>query len=139
MAYFQVDKLVKYFGGLAAVNGVSFEVSQGEIFGLIGPNGSGKTTTFNMISGYHRPTSGRVLFRGREIHRLPTHRICRLGIGRTFQVVKPLGRMTVLDNVVAAAFSRVNTMREARERALESIAFCGLTPVQSMLAKSLPI
>ncbi len=64
MAYFQVDHLVKYFGGLAAVNGVSFEVAQGEIFGLIGPNGSGKTTTFNMISGYHRPTSGRVLFEG---------------------------------------------------------------------------
>ena len=139
MAYFQVDKLVKYFGGLAAVNGVSFEVSQGEIFGLIGPNGSGKTTTFNMISGYHRPTSGRVLFRGREIHRLPTHKICRLGIGRTFQVVKPLGRMSVLDNVIAAAYSRVNSRREAHEHALETIRFCGMTPVQDQLAKSLPI
>src|SRR5574341_838422 len=118
--FFRVEKLVKYFGGLAAVNDVSFEVSPGEIFGLIGPNGSGKTTTFNMISGYHRPTSGRVIFKGREIHRLPTYRICRLGIGRTFQVVKPLGRMTVLHNVTAAAFCRVNTMREARGLAEEA-------------------
>ena len=139
MAYFQVDKLVKYFGGLAAVNGVSFEVDQGQIFGLIGPNGSGKTTTFNMISGYHRPTSGRVLFQGREIHRLPTHKICHLGIGRTFQVVKPLGRMTVLDNVIAAAFSRVNTHHKAREEALKAIDFCGLMPVKDVLAKALPI
>src|SRR5512134_3438232 len=139
MAYFQVDKLVKYFGGLAAVNGVSFEVSQGEIFGLIGPNGSGKTTIFNMVSGYHRPTSGRVLFNGEEIHRLPTHRICRLGIGRTFQVVKPLGRMTVLDNVVAAAFSRCTAIHEAREAALKAIDFCGLASVKGVLAKALPI
>lgn len=139
MSYFQVDKLVKYFGGLAAVNGVSFEVDQGQIFGLIGPNGSGKTTTFNMISGYHRPTSGRVLFKGREIQLLPTHGICRLGIGRTFQVVKPLGRMTVLDNVIAAAYSRVNTFREAREVAMKTIDFCGLAPVRDVLAKALPI
>ncbi|MDA8123256.1 MAG: ABC transporter ATP-binding protein [Deltaproteobacteria bacterium] len=139
MAYFKVEKLVKYFGGLAAVNGVTFEVSQGEIFGLIGPNGSGKTTTFNMISGYHRPTSGRVLYKEREIHNLPTHRICKLGIGRTFQVVKPLGRMSVFDNVIAAAFSRCNAMQEAREKALKAIEFCGLSSVKDVLARSLPI
>ncbi len=139
MAYFQVDSLVKHFGGLAAVNGVSFEVGQGEIFGLIGPNGSGKTTIFNMISGYHRPTFGRVLFQGKEIHHLPTHKICRMGIGRTFQVVKPLGRMTVLDNVIAASFSRMNSMREAHGYALEVLDFCGLTRVKGTLAKSLPI
>jgi branched-chain amino acid transport system ATP-binding protein len=139
VAFFRVDKLVKYFGGLAAVNGVSFEVAKGEIFGLIGPNGSGKTTTFNMISGYHRPTSGSVTFKGREIHLLPTNRICKLGVGRTFQVVKPLGRMTVLDNVIAAAFSRVNTMGEARDLALRTIEFCGLGHVKDVLAKSLPI
>ena len=114
MAYFRVEKLVKRFGGLMAVNEVTFEVEKGEIFGLIGPNGSGKTTTFNMISGVYPPTSGRVLYRDREIQGMKSHRICHLGIGRTFQVVKPLGRMTVLDNVIAAAFSRVNSMREAR-------------------------
>src|SRR3989337_2523634 len=139
VAYFQVEKLVKYFGGLAAVNGVSFQVERVQILGLIGPNGSGKTTTFNMISAYHRPTSGRVLFKGQEIHRLPPHMLCRLGIGRTFQVVKPLGRMSVLDNVIAAAYSRVNSRREAHEHALETIRFCGMTPVKDVLAKSLPI
>ncbi len=139
MAFFQVEKLVKYFGGLAAVNGVSFRVEKGEILGLIGPNGSGKTTTFNMISAYYRPTSGRVIFKGQEIHLLPTHKICKLGIGRTFQVVKPLGRMSVLDNVIAAAYSRVNSRAEARGLALETIRFCGMTSVQDQLAKSLPI
>ncbi len=139
MAFFRVERLVKYFGGLAAVNDVTFGVDQGEIMGLIGPNGSGKTTIFNMISGYHRPTSGRVLFKAREIQRLRTFRICKLGIGRTFQVVKPLGRMTVLDNVIAAAFARANTLHEAREQALRAIEFCGMTPVRDQLAKSLPI
>lgn len=139
MAFFQVEGLVKYFGGLAAVNGVTFRVEKGEILGLIGPNGSGKTTTFNMISAYHRPTSGRVIFKGQEIHRLPTHQICKLGIGRTFQVVKPLGRMSVLDNVIAAAYSKVGSPREARELALETIRFCGMAAVKDQLAKSLPI
>ncbi|GAB4228593.1 MAG: ABC transporter ATP-binding protein [Deltaproteobacteria bacterium] len=139
MSFFRVEKLVKKFGGLTAVNDVSFEVKPGEIFGLIGPNGSGKTTTFNMISGAYPPTSGKVFFKDREIQGRKANRICRLGIGRTFQVVKPLGRMTVLDNVIAAAFSRENSMRGAREQAEKTIAFCGLEPVSGVLAKSLPI
>ena len=139
MAYFRVEKLVKKFGGLTAVNEVTFDVEKGEIFGLIGPNGSGKTTTFNMISGVYPPTSGKVVYRDREIQGMKSHRISHLGIGRTFQVVKPLGRMTVLDNVIAAAFSRVNSMKEARAAALRTVEFCGLLPVQAVLAKSLPI
>lgn len=139
MAYFKVEKLVKYFGGLAAVNGVSFEVQKGEILGIIGPNGCGKTTTFNMISGVFPPTSGKVVYQGKEIQGMKSHKICHLGIGRTFQVVKPLGRMSVLDNVTAAAFSRVNTIREAREVAEKTIDFCGLAPVKDVLAKALPI
>jgi branched-chain amino acid transport system ATP-binding protein len=139
VVFFKADNLVKYFGGLAAVNGVSFEVAPGEIFGLIGPNGSGKTTIFNMISGVYPPTSGTVIFKGREIQGRKPHKICRMGIGRTFQVVKPLGRMSVQDNVIAAAFSRVHTMSEAREVALKTIEFCGLTAVTDTLAKSLPI
>jgi len=139
VAYLKVEKLVKYFGGLAAVNGVSFEVQQGEIFGIIGPNGCGKTTTFNMISGVFPPTSGKVFYQGKEIQGMKPHKICHLGVGRTFQVVKPLGRMSVLDNVIAAAFSRVNTMSAAREVALKTIEFCGLTGVRDTLAKSLPI
>ena len=139
MAYFRVEKLVKKFGGLTAVNEVTFAVEKGEIFGLIGPNGSGKTTTFNMISGVYPPTSGKVFYRDREIQGMKPHRISHMGVGRTFQVVKPLGRMTVLDNVIAAAFSRVNSMKEARRHALQTLEFCGLSPVQEVLAKSLPI
>lgn len=139
MAYLKVENLVKYFGGLAAVNGVTFEVGQGEIFGIIGPNGCGKTTTFNMISGVFPPTSGKVIFKDREIQGQKPHAICKLGVGRTFQVVKPLGRMSVLDNVIAAAFSRVGTISEAQEVALKTIEFCGLAGVRDTLAKSLPI
>lgn len=139
MSFFEVKNLAKFFGGLAAVNDVSFEVAEGEIFGLIGPNGSGKTTLFNLISHYHTPTSGRIFFQGRDITGLKTHRICRLGIGRTFQVVKPLKRMTVLDNVVAGAFSHARTKNEAREIALETLSFCRLIHRKDDLAKSLPI
>ena len=104
MILFEVRNLVKYFGGLAAVNDVSFTVKQGDIFGLIGPNGSGKTTIFNLISNYHQVTSGGIFFKDQNITGLKTHKICKVGIGRTFQVVKPLGRLSVLDNVIAADF-----------------------------------
>jgi branched-chain amino acid transport system ATP-binding protein len=139
VAYFRVEKLVKKFGGLTAVNDITFEVRKGEIFGIIGPNGSGKTTTFNMISGFYPPTSGKVFYRGQEIQGEKPHKICHLGIGRTFQVVKPLGRMSVLDNVIAASFSRTNSAQEARDNALKTIEFCELTPVKDVLAKALPI
>ena len=139
MSFFKVEKLVKTFGGLTAVNSVSFEVREGEIFGLIGPNGSGKTTLFNVISGVYTPTSGKVIYNGREIQGMKPYHICKMGVGRTFQVVKPLGRMSVLDNVIAASFSRVTSMKEARENAKEVLDFCGLTQVKGTLAKSLPI
>lgn len=139
MSYFRVEKLVKRFGGLIAVNGVSFDVKQGEIFGIIGPNGCGKTTTFNMISGAFPPTSGKVVFKGKEIQGMKPYDICHMGIGRTFQVVKPLGRMSVLDNVIAAAFSRVSSMKEARAVAESTIDFCGLGQWKDTIAKSLPI
>lgn len=139
MSFFELQHLVKYFGGLAAVNNVSFEVKQGEIFGLIGPNGSGKTTIFNMISNYHTPTAGGVFFKDREITGFKTYKICQLGIGRTFQVVKPLGRMTVEDNVIAAAFSRTKSKHRARDVAIETLEFCELIHRKDVLAKSLPI
>lgn len=126
MSFFVVEHLVKYFGGLAAVNDVSFEVKQGDIFGLIGPNGSGKTTIFNLISGFHKPTSGKVYLKGKRVDRLKPNRINHLGIARTFQVVKPLKRMTVMDNVIAASFSRAATLQQARKLARETIYFCGL-------------
>jgi branched-chain amino acid transport system ATP-binding protein len=139
LSFFQIKNLVKYFGGLAAVNDVSFEVQKGEIFGLIGPNGSGKTTIFNLISNYYRPTGGKVIFKDEDITGFKTNKVCKAGIGRTFQVVKPLGRMTVLDNVVAAAFSRVDSKREAKELAMETLRFCELDHRSAVLAKGLPI
>jgi branched-chain amino acid transport system ATP-binding protein len=135
----ELEGLSKNFGGLRAVDNVSFKVERGEIYGLIGPNGSGKTTIFNLISHFFPSTSGRIIFEGQEITRLKTHQICALGIGRTFQVVKPLKRMTVLDNIIASAFLRVGGMRQAREQAAHWLDFCGLAPYASHLARSLPI
>ncbi len=139
MSIFEVRSLVKYFGGLAAVNGVSFKVEKGEIFGLIGPNGSGKTTIFNLINNYYPLTSGDIFFNNKSIKGLKTYTICHLGIARTFQVVKPLARMTVLENVTASAFCRVNTIKEAKNLALEAIEFCGLEHYKDQRAKGLPI
>jgi branched-chain amino acid transport system ATP-binding protein len=139
MALLELKKLVKAFGGLLAVNDVTFQVEKGEIFGLIGPNGSGKTTIFNCINNFFPITAGDVLFKGQSIKGLKTHQVCHLGIGRTFQVVKPLARMTVLDNVTASAFCRVNTIKEAKDEALRVLGFCNLLNEKDKPAKSLPI
>ena len=139
MALLELKNLTKAFGGLLAVNDVSFQVEEGEILGLIGPNGSGKTTTFNCINQFFPVTSGDILFKGKSIIGKKTHQICHLGIGRTFQVVKPLARMTVLENVTASAFCRVNTIKEAKDEALRVLEFCNLADQNEKLAKSLPI
>ncbi len=139
MALLEIKNLVKAFGGLKAVNDVTFHVDEGEIFGLIGPNGSGKTTTFNCINNYYPITSGDVSFKGKSIKGLKTHKICHLGIGRTFQVVKPLARMTVMENVTASAFCRVNAIGAAEEAALEVLEFTNLIGEKDKQAKSLPI
>jgi branched-chain amino acid transport system ATP-binding protein len=139
MALLELRKLVKAFGGLLAVNDVTFQVEEGEIFGLIGPNGSGKTTIFNCINNFFPITAGDVIFKGQSIKSLKTHQVCHLGIGRTFQVVKPLARMTVLDNVTASAFCRVNTIKEAKEEAHRVLGFCNLLSEKDKPAKSLPI
>lgn len=139
MAILELQNVGKNFGGLRAVDGVSFAVQEGEIFGLIGPNGSGKTTIFNLINHYFPVSDGKIIFRDRDITRLKTFQICKLGIGRTFQVVKPLARMTVLDNVIASAFLHTRHMAQARQAAEEAIEFCGLGAYAKHLAKSLPI
>ena len=139
MALLELRKVTKAFGGLVAVNKVSFRVEKGEIFGLIGPNGSGKTTTFNCINNFYPVTSGDIFFKGEKINGLKTYTICRLGIGRTFQIVKPLSRMTVLDNVTASAFCRVNTRKEAESEAYRILDFCNLLKEKDKLARSLPI
>ncbi len=135
----EVKNLTKFFGGLGAVRELSFKVEKGQIFGLIGPNGAGKTTVFNLINGFYPPTSGEVLFKGEPITGLKPNAICNRGIARTFQVVKPLSRMTVLENVMASAFCRVNSIKKAQEEALKTLEFCGLIHRKDYLAKSLTI
>lgn len=139
VSFFEVREISKNFGGLMAVNGVSFAVERGEIFGLIGPNGSGKTTIFNLINQYFPLSSGDILFKGKSIKGMKTYQICHLGIGRTFQVVKPLKRMTVLENVIASAFCRVNTIKDAERLATETLDFCNLLGEKDKSAASLPI
>lgn len=139
MSVLTISNLTKIFGGLTAVDNVSFQVEEGEIFGLIGPNGSGKTTIFNMISQYYTVSSGKIYFKGQNITKKKTFEIARLGIGRTFQVVKPLKRLTVEENVMAAAFARESTFLGARKAAREVLEFCKLFDQSEMKAGSLPI
>src|SRR5487761_631601 len=120
-----IRNLSKRFGGLRAVQDLSFSVNESETVALIGPNGAGKTTSFNLITGYHRPDGGSVLAYGREIVGLKPHDICAHGLARTFQVAKPFGAMTVLDNVMTGAFLRDKNTAAARDKAREAIEFVG--------------
>jgi branched-chain amino acid transport system ATP-binding protein len=132
-----IKGLSKRFGGLRAVQDVSFSVQENETVALIGPNGAGKTTSFNLITGFHRPDAGSVLAYGREITGLKPHDICAHGLARTFQVAKPFGAMTVLDNVMTGAFLRDRSIAAAREKAREAIEFVGLSARESTAAKDL--
>src|SRR3954454_9630048 len=129
--------LNKRFGGLRAVQDVSFTVKENETVALIGPNGAGKTTSFNLITGFHRPDSGSVSAYGREIVGLKPHDICAHGLARTFQVAKPFGAMTVLDNVMTGAFLRDRNTAVARQKAREAIEFVGLAAREQTAAKDL--
>ena len=139
MSLLEVRNVSKLFGGLAASSDVSFTIEKGEILGLIGPNGAGKTTLFNIVDGFYPPTKGQVLFKGQVISGLKPHQICKLGIARTFQVVKPLQRMSVLDNVIASAFLRAKNKAEAVEIALETIHFTGLDQDRDVISRGLPL
>ena len=139
MSFFETKRLTKAFGGLVAVNDLSFTVEESEIYGLIGPNGSGKTTVFNLITAYYPITSGTIHFRGKETNGLPTWKICKAGIGRTFQIVKPLRRMTVLENVMTSAFCRTSNSTVARDTAVEVLHFCEMANKLDYPAKSLTI
>src|SRR5271169_5386606 len=129
--------LNKRFGGLRAVQDVSFSVKENETVALIGPNGAGKTTSFNLITGFHRPDTGSVSAFGREIVGMKPHDICAHGLARTFQVAKPFGAMTVLDNVMTGAFLRDRNREAAREKAREAIAFVGLSARERTAARDL--
>jgi branched-chain amino acid transport system ATP-binding protein len=131
--------VTKHFGGLVALSGLDFEVREGAIVGLIGPNGSGKTTLFNILSGFYRPEEGKVLFRGREITCLKPHEIAELGIARTFQIVRPLKDLSVLDNVAVGVLygGRRKKIEEARQKAFELLCFTGLDSKKDFSAGTL--
>ena len=135
----EVQHLSKVFGGLTAVNDVSFRLAPGEILGLIGPNGAGKTTLFNVISGYYAPTRGRVLFQGQDVSGRPPYALARRGIGRTFQVVKPFAGLTVLENVVIASFLRHPRRAQAEAQAWRVLETTGLADRAHLPAASLTL
>ncbi len=127
------------FGGLVAVNDVSFDVAEGEILGLIGPNGAGKTTLFNLVSGYLRPTRGTIALFGRDVTGLPPWALARLGVSRTFQVVRPFPRLTVLGNVAVGAHLRHRSRAEAERAAADVLALVGMEGLAHVEAASLSL
>src|SRR5450432_3939676 len=132
-----IKSLSKRFGGLRAVQDLSFTVQENETVALIGPNGAGKTTSFNLITGFHRPDAGSVSAFGREIVGLKPYDICAYGLARTFQVAKPFGAMTVLANVMTGAFLRDKRIEVARAKAQEAIEFVGLSAKEHTPARDL--
>ena len=138
-ALLEVDNVAKAFRGLKAVQGASFEVPQGAIVGLIGPNGAGKTTLFNLIAGVYAPDAGSIRFAGRTIDGLRPDQVCAVGIGRTFQIVKPFAGLSVLDNVVVGALERSRTVGEARTHARTVLEKLGLAGRSDSQASSLTL
>ncbi len=139
MVFLQVIDLVKDFGGVVANNHISFHIDQGEIVGLIGPNGAGKTTLFNCVVGYHKPDSGKVMFKGKDITGLKPFMTNREGIGRTFQIMRVTAGMTVLENVMVGAFCRTEDRTVAVKEAMEILDFSGLNEVKGFHLNELPI
>lgn len=136
------ERVTKYFGGLAAVANVDFQVDQDKIVGLIGPNGAGKTTLFNLISGALAPTSGVIRFKGKNIIGLKPYQICRFGVGRTFQSVKVFSNMTVLENVLLGSLMGIpkgTHIADANAEAMELLRFVELSAKKESLAKDLSI
>jgi branched-chain amino acid transport system ATP-binding protein len=136
----EVIGLTKRFGALTAVKNVSFKISEKEIVGLIGPNGSGKTTLFNLISGFYKPDSGKVMFRDHEISGLPQHKICKMGIARTYQIPRPFLEMSVLENVmIGALYGADESLGKSRSHALECLKFVGLEKKKDVPAHNLNV
>jgi len=139
MAILEIKHVSKFFGGLAANSDVSFAMEEGMIMGLIGPNGAGKTTLFNCITGYYPPSRGEVLFKGQRMNGLQPDKVCKLGMARTWQKVRPLAKLTVLDNVMVGALCRTGSLKAAREIAHEQLKVVGLTHKDNFRAGGLPI
>lgn len=139
MTLLTVNSITKRFGGLDAVKSLDLTVEKGEIVGMIGPNGAGKTTAFNMISGYYKPNEGRIFFNGEDITGKRPDEICKKGLARTFQIVKPFPDLTVIDNVTIGSLNHEKDLRSARLRAAEILEFLQLGQSANKLASSLPI
>lgn len=149
-----IDKVSRHFGALKAVDDVSFSVKKGQIFSVIGPNGAGKTTLFNVITGIYPPTSGKVLFEGKNLEGLPAHQITRLGIARTYQIVRLFDNMSVLENVTVGFYYRIkagvwdiilnlprakNERQSVKQKGIELLDRVGLLQYQEELAAGLPL
>jgi branched-chain amino acid transport system ATP-binding protein len=139
MAILEIRHVSKFFGGLAANSDVSFDLAEGMILGLIGPNGAGKTTLFNCITGYYPPSTGEVVFAGRRMNGLQPDKVCKLGMVRTWQKVRPLTNLSVLDNVIVGALCRTNSVQRARDIAVEQLRLVQLDHKAAFAAGALPI
>jgi branched-chain amino acid transport system ATP-binding protein len=139
MALLEAKNLSMHFGELAALQNINLSVEKGEILGLIGPNGAGKTTFFNCVTGFLKATRGDILFNGRNITRLGPHRICHLGICRTFQIVQSFHEMTVLENIMMGAFCRHAGTRASTAWAEEVLEITGLKDKRHQIAGSLTL
>ena len=133
----EVRDVAVSFGGVHALRNVSFEARQGEILGVVGPNGAGKTTLFNILNGFIRPSRGRVIFEGRELTGQRAFQVCRAGIGRTFQIMRPFARLSVLNNVVVGAFARETGDAAAYQKARQALYRVGIAGLEQALASSL--
>ncbi len=135
----EVRNVSRYFGGVKANQDVSFSVEPGIVLGLIGPNGAGKTTLFNCITGFYPPSKGEIVFDGQRINGFPPDKVCKLGMARTWQKVRPLAKLTVLENAVVGALCRTASVSRAKGIALEQLRVVGLEQRAEVLAGGLPI
>jgi ABC-type branched-subunit amino acid transport system ATPase component len=135
----EMRNVTRRFGGLRAVKSVSLAMNAGEILFIIGPNGAGKTTVFNLISGFLHPNEGTILFQGKDISKMAPDRAARLGIGRTFQIVKPIPSLTVLQNVMLGAFMHTRSLGHAEQEAAKVLDFLQMSHLSKFSAKGLPL
>ena len=137
MKILTVENLSRAFGGIKANEDISFEAEKGKVLGVIGPNGAGKSTLFDLITGYTKPDNGKILFENKNIFGLKPDKISSLGVGRTFQKLKPFADQTLLENVMIGAFVKENNIKKARDKALEIIDFVDLIEKRHHFAREL--
>jgi ABC-type branched-subunit amino acid transport system ATPase component len=135
----ELERVNKWFGGLHVTRDVSFTIGEGETVFIIGPNGAGKTTLFNLITGFIQPDNGTIRFMGENVRGLPPYRMAKRGIGRTFQIVKPLLNMTVMENVILGAFAHTNSKKAATEEAMRILELTRLADRKDRLSKELTL